>query len=717
MQKVRSFNKGFSDSDKPTKTNSCTAALTCLFILIFGATSAFAQTTDFSYQGFVTDNSAPANGNYDIEFRLFDVPTGGTFLVSNTLPNVPVRNGVFSVVLGFGQILFDDYYLEIAVKPAGGGTFTTLSPRSRMLSTPFAINANNAQNATNATNAANATTAQNAVNAQNAINAQTAQDALSLGGTAANQFVLTGDARLSDARNPLPNSANYVQNTTTPQGTSNFNISGNGTAGGTLTGNLVRATTHFNIGGDRILSNGGAGNLFAGKDAGAENTTGSLNAFFGAGAGDINTTGAGNSFFGTAAGGSNLTGTGNSFFGLGTGQDNTSGGNNSFFGTNAGASNTTAINNSFFGAIAGNDNTTGHSNAFFGSEAGSSNTLGGRNSFFGYQAGRTNAAGARNSFFGTESGLNSTGQDNSFFGDKAGRLNTSGVQNTFFGARSGESTTSGDANVFIGFNTGTDNVIGSNNTVIGANASLDGATSLSYATVIGAGAEPDSGAGQANNTITLGRVIDLVHVPGDVQLGGSRSPTGSERLRLRVAESAYFGGYLEVGTLGNTGSTTVCHNSNSKRLSTCSSSLRYKTNVFPFKSGLSLVHKLQPISFRWRSGGMTDLGLGAEDVAKVEPLLVTHNDQGEVEGVKYDRIAVVLVNAVKEQQTQITEQKNQLGELKTENGRMEGQLRQQQLQVEQQGKQIIELLGVIEALRDAACQINRQADICNKEKE
>jgi hypothetical protein len=51
--------------------------------------------------------------------------------------------------------------------------------------------------------------------------------------------------------------------------------------------------------------------------------------------------------------------------------------------------------------------------------------------------------------------------------------------------------------------------------------------------------------------------------------------------------------------------------------------------------------------------GSRDLGLGAEDVAKVEPLLVTHNDKGEIEGVRYDRLDVVLINAIKQQQDQI----------------------------------------------------------------
>ena len=44
--------------------------------------------------------------------------------------------------------------------------------------------------------------------------------------------------------------------------------------------------------------------------------------------------------------------------------------------------------------------------------------------------------------------------------------------------------------------------------------------------------------------------------------------------------------------------------------------------------------------------------LAAEDVAAVE-LLVTKNDKGEIEGVKYDRLTAVLINAIKEQQKEI----------------------------------------------------------------
>ena len=109
-----------------------------------------------------------------------------------------------------------------------------------------------------------ANTANNAFRAayaDNATNANNAANSAKLGGTAANQFVQTNDARLSDARTPTAGSSNYVQNTTTQQASTNFNISGSGTVGGTLTANtatvnqtLTATTTNISGATDRLLN-------------------------------------------------------------------------------------------------------------------------------------------------------------------------------------------------------------------------------------------------------------------------------------------------------------------------------------------------------------------------------------------------------------------------------------------------------------------------------
>jgi hypothetical protein len=157
-------------------------------------------------------------------------------------------------------------------------------------------------------------------------------------------------------------------------------------------------------------------------------------------------------------------------------------------------------------------------------------------------------------------------------------------------------------------------------------------TDLSFATAIGAGAVVSS-----SDTIALGRSdgSDTVEVPGKLQLD----------------------------TLATAGSTQLCLNS-SNRVGSCSSSLRYKTAIKPFVNGLDVINRLHPITFTWKADGKRDVGFGAEDVQKIEPLLVTLNTGGQVEGVKYDRITAVLVNAIKEQQLQLAAQQTQLEELK-----------------------------------------------------
>ena len=91
--------------------------------------------------------------------------------------------------------------------------------------------------------------------------------------------------------------------------------------------------------------------------------------------------------------------------------------------------------------------------------------------------------------------------------------------------------------------------------------------------------------------------------------------------------------------------------------------MRYKTNIAKLSSSLTLINKLHPVTFNWKANNQPDVGLVAEEVAKVEPLLTFRNDKDEIEGVKYDRVAVVLLNAVNEQQRLIERQQKQIDAL------------------------------------------------------
>lgn len=389
------------------------------------------------------------------------------------------------------------------------------------------------------------------------------------GGTGLNAAGATGNVLLSNgttwssarlSASDLPNlGASYVQNSTTLQANSNFNISGNGiigtdlTVGGRINGNgsgltelnagTITSGTISNArlglipitnGGTGLSASGLSGNflrsngttwtssplLAADLPAGSQNyvqsnpatqqASVSLN-IGGAGTfggnvnvgGRLDVTGLVNATDRYAQNGNQIlkavdngaTRGGNLYLGFGSGQNTVPGSSNGTAGTS----------DTFLGAGAGSLNTSGAANTFAGSFSGQRNTTGDNNSFFGAIAGQENTTGAGNSFFGYSAGLhNSGGQANTFMGLNTGLLNAGGSNNAFFGAQAGRNNSDGGNNTFVGSLAGQANETGSNNTVIGASANV-GANNLVNATAIGAGATVSQ-----SNSLVLGNNGSIV---------------------------------------------------------------------------------------------------------------------------------------------------------------------------------------------------------------
>src|SRR5438552_11813710 len=100
-------------------------------------------TSGFTYQGRLTVSGSPANGQFDLQFTLFDSLSGGSQVGSPvTVISQTVTDGLFTVSLDFGSSAFQGSarYLELAVRPGGsGGSFTTLSPRQALTASPYAL--------------------------------------------------------------------------------------------------------------------------------------------------------------------------------------------------------------------------------------------------------------------------------------------------------------------------------------------------------------------------------------------------------------------------------------------------------------------------------------------------------------------------------------------------------------------------------------------------
>jgi hypothetical protein len=186
--------------------------------------------------------------------------------------------------------------------------------------------------------------------------------------------------------------------------------------------------------------------------------------------------------------------------------------------------------------------------------------------------------------------------------------------------------------------------------------------------------------------------LTLITSDANFDLLGGLDPNGNVVVRMRSNGDILTEGILGVGTLSpqrtlhvngrarigsiplEASGASVCFNAAGDLLQCGASSLRLKTNVTQFRGGLDIIRRLKPISFDWKDGSGRDIGLGAEDVAKVAPSLTLTNSQGEVAGVKYERFNVILINAVKDQQAQIEKQQAMIASLQKTNSALNARL-------------------------------------------
>ena len=103
-----------------------------------------------------------------------------------------------------------------------------------------------------------------------------------------------------------------------------------------------------------------------------------------------------------------------------------------------------------------------------------------------------------------------------------------------------------------------------------------------------------------------------------------------------------------------------------------SSDERLKQNIITIDNSLDLVSQLRGVRFDWTKGkrkGQHDIGVIAQEVEKVIPEIVKEKEMGLLDGntyktVDYDKLSVVLIEAVKELKTIVEEQQKEINELK-----------------------------------------------------
>lgn len=444
-----------------------------------------------------------------------------------------------------------------------------------------------------------------------------------------------------------------------------------------------------------LFSDSGSYNTFVGNNSGILNTQGRMNSFFGYNSGNGNTTGAYNVLLGHNS--SNKSGDSNVMVGYGTGNINNIGGGNVFLGYSSGLNHASGNSNVFIGYTSSVSN--GDNNIVLGNMAGSSTaTINcSKNIFIGYQAGNGLTSGASNTLinaYGGASGL-TTGVGNTFLGPVVTSNNN--LQYTFIYADPGSNQrlyihNNGNTGIGLG-----NNIIPQNKLEIKSDATnSSGLRFTNLPNTVTPITNPTNGVLSLNSTGDVIWVKDIgggvtnscltnYNIPvnngtgnlscGQIYDNGSSVSIGSP---LTSASALSYNTYgMATTTTGyTTGNLKLFVNGVTQGLVFISSSdKKFKKNIAPIKNALTTIQAIDGKTYDWNKESNKDMnfdsgshsGFIAQELEKVLPHLVVTNEKGE-KGVNYIELIPYLVEAIKEQQNEISDLKAQLSEsFKTQN--------------------------------------------------
>ncbi len=133
----------------------------------------------------------------------------------------------------------------------------------------------------------------------------------------------------------------------------------------------------------------------------------------------------------------------------------------------------------------------------------------------------------------------------------------------------------------------------------------------------------------------------------DIGNDGAAADNGAIRIGTGGSQKEVF--IAAIHTSKITGSAVFV--TSSGRLGVLASSERYKTAITTMGGNSAKLAQLRPVTFRLKGepDGVLQYGLIAEEVAKVYPELVTRDESGRVDGVRYDELAPMLLNEMQQQ--------------------------------------------------------------------
>jgi hypothetical protein len=317
-------------------------------------------------------------------------------------------------------------------------------------------------------------------------------------------------------------------------------------------------------------------------------------------------------------------------------------------------------------------------------------TTGVGNAAVGWYSLFSNTDGSFNTALGAGTLLSNVGDQsqerggfNTAIGAVALLFNTTGSYNTATGFAALENNTIGLGLTAFGYEALINNQTGILNTAFGVFA-LHGNTSGESNSAFGDSALYQS-TGNDNTAIGSGAGYDLVTGNGNVYIGeavvGQNSESNTTYIRnvydsITTARQVYVDANNKIGTLAST--------------------RRVKDDIESMARASETILALRPVTFRYKKEidryCTPQFGLVAEEVAEINPDLVTRDREGKPETVRYDAVNAMLLNEfLKEHKAFVEEQRK----------------------VQEQGATISRLEQQIEALTTGMQKVSAQLELNN----
>ena len=623
-----------------------------------------------NYQGMLTqsDGKTPVpDGQYSLTFKIYGSESGTDSLWREYHYNMQVTTGLFNVILGSVTALnlaFDtDYWLGIRV-----GTDPELSPRIRLTSVGYAYRAQWADTASYAQTVNTTPLDSRYVNEGQANSIDS--------GMIKDHGLVRGDV-VANFKAPYSDTADYAKSASGAPGSYAWSFRITDTADTTLItsgkwglarqGNLLYGnadSTHVNLGVACTTGTSGQNRKYCTVGGGLNNSAGDIGSTVCGGRLNIASNddatvggGAGNTAIGpwTTIGGGGENTASNSWSTIGGGTTNIA---SQLCATVGGGYHNTA--SGYWANVGGGGNNTAtDTSATVG--GGKSNSAGSTYTTIG--GGLENTA---NSIYATIGGGYSNSASDYRTTIAGGYNNTAsdfdatvggGYNNTAGGARatisggwdnlaSGTSATVGGGERDTASNTYATVGGGYHNNVSGSGATIAGGyqnkVAGDYSFAVGRQVNLTSDADYTfafgnNFTTSASHAVVFYDAANPIQVGiGVTDP----QAELEVYQSVRVRNMFSA-----TGTNVVITTDGYLRKE--SSSKRYKGDIRKLKIFPEEIFKLQPVSFKWKTTGEEDIGLIAEDVENVIPDLVIYDSEGKPDAVKYDKVAIYLLDVVK----------------------------------------------------------------------